>query len=192
MAKFKRKSEDELFFYDDFGVSAHGGMRRSEYSGTFNLDAILDTYTNWNSSQADRERTIFGRKEEGLFYNYSDRLDEWDYEKGKRAREYAAELGADHRTGRYMTAMLSYFHDGAVVELRHVIAGCNRSNGYPYLIYGYKYKADTSDADRLFQYEEIRNKKKMLLEEAKSKFTEKFDEVFDEVLGNSQQDTELK
>ena len=177
----------EYWDYSDFGYGSYGMAvkRRYEQPAIWNMDAILDTYTNWNSPQADKERTIFGRKEEGLFYNYSDRLDGWDYEKARRAREYASLVSSDHRTATYMTAMLSYFHDGAKVELRHVIAGCNRSNGYPYLIYGYKYQSKVEDAERLFQYDEIRTNQVKVLEEAKAEFTGKFDEAIAEVLENS-------
>ena len=67
----------------------------------------LDTYTNWNSPAADRERTIFGEEEEGLFYNYSDRLRDWNKTTfaHKEAKRFAPE-----KTAKYFEAMLSLFH----------------------------------------------------------------------------------
>ena len=119
---------------------------------TTNSEAILDTYTNWMYPQ---ERTIFGEKEGDLFYNYSDRLPEWDSKKTDRAEEYAA-LVATPKTAKYFEAMLSYFHDGAIVSLRHIVAGANPATGYPYLIFGYKYDSRPGDIRRLAKYDKIR------------------------------------
>lgn len=109
-----------------------------------NVNQELDTYTNWNSPAAARERTIFGEEEKDLFYNYSDRLWESDWNKTTFAYSEAKRF-APEKTAKYFEAMLSLFHDGVKIELRHIIAGCNRSNGYSYLIFGYKYQKDIMD-----------------------------------------------
>jgi len=146
-----------------------------------NEDSILDT---WNSEKANKERDIFGEKEKGLFYNYSDRLEQWDYEKTRRANEYAR-LVAEPKTARYFTAMLSYFHNGSKVILRHIIAGCNRSNGFPYLVYGYKYEEDAvEDLKRLAEYDELIKVRSQVVEQAVEDFAAKFDETISAVLEN--------
>jgi len=184
--------EDEFIFgYDNDNpyYAIHDYARRNGY-GKYKRpvirseDAVLETYTNWNSPQADKERTIFGDKEADLFYNYSDRLAQWDYDKDRRANEYAA-LVAQPKTAKYFTAMLSYFHDGAEVSLRHIVAGCNRSNGFPYLVYGYKYTTKPEDAGRLAEYDKIRLGRTAALEQAKTEFTAKFDEAMADVLKNT-------
>lgn len=187
--------EDE--FYHEYGFHHIDGMYGNNPYVLrkpliiHNPDQILDTYTNWNSQQADKERTIFGAKENGLFYNYSDRLDGWDYEKARRGNEYAA-LVATPKTARFYAAMLSYFHDGAEVELRHIIAGCNRSNGFPYLVYGYKYEQKpTEDAVRLAEYDNIRERRKKIKQQALTEFSAKFDEAMNEVLKKPNKDEPL-
>lgn len=151
------------------------------------LNVVLDTYTNWNSSQADKERTIFGAEEKGLFYNYSDRLYDWDYDKAKRAYAYAAEV-ATPKTGAYYTAMLSYFHDGAKVDLRHIIAGCNRSNGYPYLVFGYICDEDVKDAG-VAKVVQARKEAEDNHKKTSKEFTDKFDEAMAEVLEKTKPET---
>jgi hypothetical protein len=181
--------EEELIYYNnkylyDSWDSPYGPYGSRKPHVAFNENAILDTYTNWNSPQADKERTIFGEKEPDLFYNYSDRLYEWDYEKHRRANEYAG-LVAQPKTAAFYAAMLSYFHDGAEVSLRHIIAGCNRSNGFPYLIFGYKYTSKPEDAGRLIEYDRIRVSKTEMLKQATAEFTAKFDEAMSDVLKNT-------
>lgn len=178
---------DEDFLFDNNATYGRekNGYRKHKQLAIRNEDAILDTYTRWDSPQAKEERTIFGGKEDDLFYNYSDRLAEWDYHKDRRANEYAA-LVAQPKTAGYFRAMLSYFHDGAKVSLRHIIAGCNRSNGFPYLVYGYKYTTKPEDAVRLAEYDNIRLTRTAALEQAKAEFTDKFDEAMTEVLEKTQ------
>lgn len=79
---------------------------------------------------------MFGVEKKGLFYNYSDRLvgDKWD-EGWKKAKE----SGATEKTARFFEIVLNHFHDTEDVDLQHVVLGCNMSNGYCYLIFGYTY-----------------------------------------------------
>jgi hypothetical protein len=119
-------------------------------------EPLLDTYTHWADK---RERTIYGTKEPNLVYAYSDRLDEWDHDKARRAEEYAVRV-AMPKTASYYTAMLSYYHDGAAVSLRHIVAGANWATGYPYLVFGYKYEPKPGDAKRLAKYDTIRQQPK--------------------------------
>lgn len=77
---------------------------------------------------------------DGLHYDYSDRLLEWDREKMLSAIEHAdAVTGAKDwrakKTARYIQEYLRFYY-GKPIQLVHVIAGVNRSNGYPYLVYG--------------------------------------------------------
>jgi hypothetical protein len=167
-----------------YGIDQYGysyGYEKRKPMPIFNEDAILDTYTNWADEQAKKERTIFGQKEEGLFYNYSDRLLDWDYSKTRRAEEYA-ELVAHPKTAKYFKAMLSYFHDGAVIDLRHIMAGCNRSNGHPYLVYGYKYEENPDNAAMLAKYDDVRLGRKKAIDDLVVEYAAKFDEAINNIL----------
>ena len=98
-------------------------------------DKVFSTFLHYSDPTAKEERTVFGTKHEGLFYNYDDRLigDKWT--EGLRL---AAEQ-ATPKTARYYEIALNHFHDTDSVDLQHVVLGCNRSNGFSYLIFGYKY-----------------------------------------------------
>ena len=87
-----------------------------------------------------KERTIWGKKEKGLFYNYSDRLQQWNYEKHKAATETADKTGATRHTAEWYQNYLTVY-EGQEVELKHILAGHDLSSGYPYQVFGYKFKA---------------------------------------------------
>lgn len=85
-----------------------------------------------------REHTLFGATEEGLSYEYSDRLWQWDYGKARDSRAHAAEhSGFRDNSPGWWEAWLSYYH-GKPISLRHIIGGVNVSNGYEYYIFGFK------------------------------------------------------
>lgn len=80
----------------------------------------------------------------GLTYEYSDRLSEWNRQKFREAVNHAKSVlnvaDKDWRatsTANYFQEMLRYYYDNPNLQLIHIIAGYNWSNGYPYLIYGF-------------------------------------------------------
>lgn len=96
----------------------------------------FETFLHYSDPTANRERTVFGKAKEGLFYNYSDRLI------GKKWNEgiEKAEKQAKPSTAKFFEIALNHFHDTTTVDLQHIVLGCNMSNGYCYLIFGYTYK----------------------------------------------------
>lgn len=82
--------------------------------------------------------TVFGQEIKGLFYNYSDRLFQADWRKDREAAFAANESGKVRNSAEWLEVYLTYYH-GQPVCLYHVLAGVNRSNGYGYAVYGYKY-----------------------------------------------------
>jgi hypothetical protein len=104
---------------------------------TSNKQAVLPCpyYSNpyWNQAQ-----TIFGARTKGLSYEYDDRLQQWDYEKDRMARDEAAKT-AKPRTAAFFEKFLSIYH-GRPVELMHIMAGCNLANGFPYYVFGFRNK----------------------------------------------------
>jgi hypothetical protein len=87
--------------------------------------------------QGGQTQTIFGKEEKGIGYDYSDRLWQWDYDKAEQATKTANETGAKPHTARWYQEYLSAYF-GRAIQLKHIIAGVNVSNGYPYLVFGYK------------------------------------------------------
>lgn len=114
-----------------------------QYPTTLDKDKPLETTPHYTDTRFQKEQTIFGKRPEspyghtGLHYDYSDRLWEWDYKKSKKAAKIAAESGATPKSCRWYEVYLSAYF-GKSIEIEHIIAGVNRSNGYPYCVFGYK------------------------------------------------------
>ena len=91
----------------------------------------------YSDPQSDKVLTVFGEKSPGLFYNYSDRLigKEWD-----DAQDSADENGFTRGTAAWFEWALKHFHGAKKLDLRHMLLGVNRSNGYHYHVYGYTYE----------------------------------------------------
>lgn len=104
----------------------------------------IRTFLHYSDPRARDQLTVFGKKRDGLHYNYDDRLCQWDGKKWAQGMQLAAkELGIEsssERTARYFEIALNHFHDTDTVDLQHIILGCNVSNGYPYLVFGYTYQ----------------------------------------------------
>lgn len=98
-------------------------------------DEEFETFIHYSDPRADKEFTVFGKPKKGLFYNYSDRLYSKEWDEGWELAKKKAKL----KTARFFEIALNHFHGVNNVNLQHVILGCNRSNGYSYLIFGYTY-----------------------------------------------------
>lgn len=103
----------------------------------FDKKSRIQTDLHYTDPTARQERTVFGRRKEGLFYSYDDRLygDKWI-----EGAEIAKKQGIEPRTAEYYETILKHFHDAETLDLQHIILGCNMSNGYSYLVFGYTYK----------------------------------------------------
>jgi hypothetical protein len=108
-----------------------------KYHAVQDMDTMLETMPHYSDKRFEKEQTVFGAPEDGLGYDYSDRLVEWDYNKSKLASEVATQSGAKPRTARWYQAYLSAYCR-YTVELKHIIVGVNHSNGYPYCVFGYR------------------------------------------------------
>ncbi len=81
-------------------------------------------------------------------YNYSDRIWQWDWDKCDKAREAVNAKGLDGNTAAWHEAWLRIVLDDSKLNLVHILAGVNLSNGYPYHVYGYiKSKPDENKKD---------------------------------------------
>lgn len=80
------------------------------------------------------ERTIFGKENDQLQYEYSDRLIGWDSEKHK----YAVKNNTEKKhTSKWYQKYLELYY-GCKIDLQHIKIGVNISNGYQYQVYGFK------------------------------------------------------
>lgn len=119
------------------------------------LDMPLETCPHYTDARFDKEQTVYGAAEKGLNYEYDDRIVQWDYEKHKIAAKAATESGAKARTARWYNFYLSVFY-GFDVEVRHIEAGVNRSNGYPYCVFGFHYPKERLGREKPLDGAEIR------------------------------------
>lgn len=97
-----------------------------------NKDVPIRTFLHYSDRDRNKEISVFGETRDGLFYNYDDRL---PYEKWHDGLKLAKEV-AVLNSARYFEIALAHVH-GKPCNLEHVILGCNRSNGFSYLIFGY-------------------------------------------------------
>lgn len=104
-----------------------------------NKDATIKTFLHYSDPNADKQLTVFGHARKDLFYNYDDRLvgNKW-YEGLEIAIKETGIKRSSQHTARFFEIALSYFHN-TPVDLQHIILGCNQSNGYSYLVFGYTY-----------------------------------------------------
>jgi hypothetical protein len=132
MAK-NQKDYDELWR----GRRKLGGGYRP--TAPTSMDAPLHDNPHYTDERYRHPQTIFGTKEDGLVYNYSDRIVQWDYAKAEQASKAATASGAAHHTARWYQAYLSAYYD-QTIELKHILAGWNWATGYAYQVFGYRVK----------------------------------------------------
>ena len=130
--------------------------------------AVLDknkpirTFLHYSDPQARETLTVFGETKDGLFYNYDDRLATCGWNPDGKPWHECLEIAAgtlaidpshsSQRTARLYELALVLFHKTDTVDLQHILLGCNVSNGFSYLVFGYTYqKSEKPDesSDRL-------------------------------------------
>jgi len=115
---------------------------RNEFFASFKFQPVhnkntpLETMPHYTDKRFEKEQTVFGKAEKGLHYDYSDRLWQWDHAKAKQASETANASHAVNRSARWYEEYLSAYF-GKKTIIKHIVAGVNRSNGYPYCVFGY-------------------------------------------------------
>lgn len=108
-------------------------------NAAYSLDQQL-SYPHYSDSRWDTPQTIYGRKpnDDGnpdIHWNYNDRL--WyDGDKHKRAQEKVSKQ--KDNTARYWLEYLKAYWERNI-DLLWIAAGSNRSNGYPYWIFAYRF-----------------------------------------------------
>jgi hypothetical protein len=110
--------------------------REYVYPATFDKNKPLETMPHYTDTRFNKEQTVFGKAEKGLGYDYSDRIWQWDYSKAEEACKIADESGCTQKSCSWYEAYLSHFF-GKKITIKHIIAGVNVSNGYPYCVFGY-------------------------------------------------------
>lgn len=123
-----------------------GGEGEYRYPSTTDPDKELETAPSYTDHRFNKEQDVFGAKEENLSYDYSDRLVDFDRKedgeaggKVRTATEAANQSGANPKTQRWYENYLSAYF-GEPVELRHIVVGVNKSNGWYYQVFGYRFK----------------------------------------------------
>lgn len=105
--------------------------------------AQLKLHPHYSDGRFKKERTVFGPEpkdrfgHEGLTYNYSDRLVQWDSSKHAAAWSKAQESRAPRDSALFLEVYLTAYYSKPV-EVVHVVAGVNHSNGYPYWVVGWR------------------------------------------------------
>ena len=144
----------EDFYTDDF-MGGYEKIMKDRNKGqvihlTSNKNGHLSTNPSWNDGRYEKPQTAFcsdpsklvkakygdGLVVNGLSYDYSDRFRQWDYKKSDKSWDEAK--GENYTAAKHESYLCNYF--GKDIELVHLIVGINQSNGYSYLVYGYRDK----------------------------------------------------
>lgn len=99
---------------------------------------IRNLYPHYTDTRFKTAQTVYGCQKNGLMYEYDDRLQQWDNDKHQESVEVAKNSDAESKTARWFEVYLSHYHHKPV-ELCHIMSGVNLGNGYPYVIFGFKY-----------------------------------------------------
>lgn len=81
----------------------------------------------------------FGEDVKGLNWEYDDRLWQRDYAKHEMAWKDSVDKELPTRSANFYENYLSEYF-GEKVKIVCIMAGVNRSNGYPYVVFGYTIK----------------------------------------------------
>ena len=98
--------------------------------------AKIETFIHYSDHRAQKGVTTFGEPCDRLFYNYDDRLPNW-----QSHLDVARKQGLDRHTAMFYEVALSSFH-GKPVDLRHIVCGANAHNGFPWMCFGYVMEGD--------------------------------------------------
>lgn len=109
---------------------------------TNDKNAKFHSRVNYLDRRFKTERTVFGRDSKDLEYIYSDQLYVFDSKPEVIAFRSKSENEMPQKTTaawyeKYLQACYEQ-----PVELVHIIGGCNKSDGYSYLIFGIKTPKD--------------------------------------------------
>ena len=110
---------------------------------TYNKHESLTLHPHYSNRYFERPRTVFGPESEsssghkGLNYNYSDRLQQWNHSKHSASWEVANKSRAAKDSAEFLEVYLTAYH-GKPVEVVHVMAGVNHSNGCPWWCAGWR------------------------------------------------------
>lgn len=83
------------------------------------------------------EVEIWGSKQTGIEYVYSDRLWQWDYNKAQQAAKKTNEAGVTLNTARWVQTYLSHYYEKPI-EVCHIYSGVFPHSGYPYWAAGFR------------------------------------------------------
>jgi hypothetical protein len=131
---------NENWYYDDENYPEEIPQRRIVWaSQDINAPLMVVNY-NDKRFKPGIDRILFGREEEGLDWNYNDRLWEWDYKKAQQSNLSARNSGVGFRTPLYYQEFLRAYFDQPNLELVCIKGGYNAQTLSEFHLYGYRVK----------------------------------------------------
>ena len=107
------------------------------YYHTNNKDYTL-AHSHYSDPAYKNEAVIFGKKEDGLRWEYADWLRQWDQKKSDEAWDASREAHGKGNTARHIETYLRNYFDDPELEIVCIITGTHAFNGYPWYAYGFK------------------------------------------------------
>ena len=91
----------------------------------------------WTDPRSKHATTLYGHEKEGLVYEYSDRLAQWNWTKHDEAGHIASLCDVRPLSVLWWEIYLTSYYDKRI-WVEHVLGGANWSTGYPYTVLGYR------------------------------------------------------
>ncbi len=107
------------------------------YYHTNNKDYQL-AHSHYSDPAFKKEAVIFGKKEDGIRWEYADRLRQWEPEKADTAWKAAVAECGTKNTARRIERYLQLYFDNKSIEIVCILSGTQPFNGYPWYAYGFK------------------------------------------------------
>ena len=127
-----------MSYFDYYDIWGDPRNRRVEsVPVTFSRKARLNTAPHYTDSKFQTAQTVFGQESDELFYVYSDRLFQWDFDKAAESTAKADELVDSRQTAEWYDAYISAYQ-GKPCQVDHILSGWNVATGYPYYVLGYR------------------------------------------------------
>ena len=105
---------------------------------TNNRTTKLHTSPHYTEEYFSEARCVFGNEDDVEHTAYDDRIRQWDWEKSEKSWDTALESKETVRSANFYEKYLQEYFDKPSLHLTCIWAGVNRSNGYPYVCFGWK------------------------------------------------------
>lgn len=135
----KRRLDYWPFEDDKFGKEYEPVFDRNRVRVETRKNVTLETYPSWTDERFNTMRKVFKVAGKPTEWNYDDRLWQWSHDAHERGKKAAESCNFPIRSAARYEVYLSAYHEKPV-ELLEVQVCIRRDNGYPCVLFAYRFK----------------------------------------------------